>query len=202
MVMLDLIIIYIYTYSCLFIILYNTLLTAYSLASFTSLSCTYLFACTVIYCIFYLLQIFSCWGLEQLTCLRKQLLIVCSTYLLLYYSPACRSYLFDCSSFLHVFVYSPACSYLPACTAYCHLLSVAFLGVWYSPLPVPVYCFPARLWSFAAIALSLSFVLSHLSCGGRLVESHSVARVAWRRTTVVSSACCCCSTSLGTVGHL
>ena len=62
--------------------------------------------------------------------------------------------------------------------------------------------FPVGLWSFAAIALSLSFVLSHLSCGGRLVESHSVALVAWRRTAASSSACCCCLASLGTVGHL
>ena len=50
-----------------------------------------------------------------------------------------------------------------------YLLSVASLGVWYSPLPVPVYYFPVRLLSFTAIALSLSFILSHLSCGGRLV---------------------------------
>ena len=62
-----------------------------------------------------------------------------------------------------------------------YLLSVVSLGVWYSPLPILVYCFPIRLWSFVAIALTLSFVLSHLSHGGKLVESHSVACVAQRR---------------------
>ena len=61
-------------------------------------------------------------------------------------------------------------------------LCVAWTKVRANPLPVLVNYFPLRLWSFEAIALALSFVLSHLSYGGRLVESHSVARVAWRRT--------------------
>ena len=104
---------------------------------------------------------------------ERVVLTVCSTYLMLYYLPACWFYLLDCSSFLPIFIYLLVVIYLPVLLTV-YLLSIASLGVWYSPLPVPVYCFPIRLWSFAAIALSLSFVLSHLSRGGRLVESHSV----------------------------
>ena len=90
--------------------------------------------------------------------------------------PACLLYLLDYSYFLPVFIYLIVVIYLPVlCTIY--LLSIASLGVWYSSLPVTV-CFPVRLWSSTAFALALSFVLSHLSRDGRLVESHSDARVA------------------------
>ena len=64
-------------------------------------------------------------------------------------------------SCLYLFIYLLVVIYLSVLRIV-YLLSVASLGVWYSPLPVLIYCFPVRLWSFAAIALALSFVLSHL----------------------------------------
>ena len=80
-------------------------------------------------------------------------------------------------SFLPVFIYLLVVIYLPVLLTV-YLLSVASLGVWYNPLLVPVYYFPIRLWSFADIALALSFVLNHLSHDVKLVEWLLVARVA------------------------
>ena len=103
------------------------------------------------------------------TCLPIYLL---PAYLFIYFLPMQLSVV--------SYLYCLLLYYFTTCTDLLQLL-----GVWYSPSQLLFTCLPV----FQLCALTLSFVLSHLTCGGR---SGGVARAWWedRSLALWDSSCC------------